>query len=96
MLQAAGDFGFEQEPRAAVRVIGEPLLDFLERHFAIQFHTLICVFVTSVALGRKFLPNDIAAGLLANASAEVCVGIGSPSPSTYAPLLRVFQNGVVK
>ena len=36
MLQPAGDLGLQQEPRAAVGVVGVPVLDLLERHLAVQ------------------------------------------------------------
>ena len=36
MLQPAGDLRFQHEARPALRVIGMPVLDFLQRHLAVQ------------------------------------------------------------
>ena len=36
VLQPAGDLGLQQEPRAALGVVGVPVLDLLQRHLAVQ------------------------------------------------------------
>ena len=36
MFESAGDFGFQHEPTAAVWVVGELILNFLQRDFAVE------------------------------------------------------------